>query len=843
METKVEFIVGKQTKNNWAGVFGYKPDNKMIFEHLGEMFAVTKLSTDSENASLESIAGLLLDYLQEKYFDKENEQIDSLIRLEDAVWGMRSHLESILSREEDISNKGLDLEMAVVVVVKDVMYCIVIGESKIYIKRDSSFVDVASVLIDANMMGFLKSGSLQLDSNDRIILATSKSVEDGTTLLEQTLESLDITKLGVLKEEIGVGILAIVGNNLEWKIQADEEVVDSVSIEPVENNDEEESFIKDSQIETFFNEGISGDKSDLADSEDSIIPASTIMPQNVPLPSLKNESTFKSLFNKSKEKLQKNYSVAKNKFKSDGDVYQSSEPTDGEPIRYSTIVENNAEFNSDDSNKDSTSIVTSLKNFIQKVITTLQKFWHNNLKKHFTNNKTYATILRNIANRIREIIEKLVDLFKREIIGVGGNRRDMYMRKERTKRNRRIFVIVVLVLGIALFLLIRNAKNQKEFNEQVEARKNQINQIDSRVNGLAPQVQEASTQGEDKKNLIISELDKATSDIDQLKKDPFVNKNTEVFSQEIARLNSLLTKIQNNKDSVLLITPLTEAPIVSDIGKVYPDASLTDIEYSNGNIYVTDSAQGFIYKFNAGELDVRAESFITGLSSPRLLIRNVNGEVIFYDSDPSSAIGKISESTPGTVTRYPGLTEANIGSVKEVGLYTGNDALYEIHQNHQQIFKRTKVGEEYEGGGVLFTPDAETNWRSDPDFGSAIDISVPYEIYALIQGKGLKRYLAGEDNTLGYESFVNFTQNDYNSLQSATCIDARGNFLVVGDSTNKRVMLFEIEPEGEKRIRFVKQFVYRGDDKVFNQINEVVLDEVNRKIFVLDGAKVIRLDM
>jgi hypothetical protein len=841
METKVEFIVGKQKNNNWAGVFGYKPDNKMIFEHLGEMFAVTKLSTDSENASLESIAGLLLDYLQEKYFDKENEQIDSLIRLEDAVWGMRSHLDGILAREEDISNKGLDIEMAVVTLVKDVMYCVVIGESKIFIKRDSSFVDVASVLIDANMMGFLKSGSLQLDSNDRIMLATSKSVEGGTTLLDQTLESLDISKLDVLKEEIGIGILGIVGNNLEWKTPSSV-VEDSMPVETMEDNKEQENSIEESQPKSFFNEEIAEDQEDIDSSEDTILPMSTT-PENVPVAPLKSESTFKSLFNKSKEKLQKNYSVAKNRLKPEVESTQTTDLREEEPLRYSTMVENDAGFNSDDEGKESTSIIVSLKSFIQKTIITLQKFWRNNLKNHFTNNKTYATILRNTVNKIREIIEKLVDLFKREIIGVGGNRRDMYMRKERTKRNRRIFVIVVLVLGVSLFLVIRNAKNQKEFNEQVETRKNQINQIDSRINGLAPQVQEASTQGEDKKNLLISQLDKATSDIEQLKKDPFINKNTDVFSQDIARLNTLLNKIQNNKDSVLLIMPLTEASIVSDIGKVYPDASLTDIEYSNGSLYVTDSAQGFIYKFNANELDIRAESYITGLSSPRLLMRNVNGEVIFYDSDPSSAIGKINEAAPGTVTRFPGLTETNIGSVKEVGLYTGNDALYEIHQNHQQIFKRIKVGEEYEGGGVLFTPESENNWRSDPDFGSAIDISVPYEIYALIQGKGLKRYLAGEDNALGYESFVNFTQNDYNSLQGATCIDARGNFLVVGDSTNKRVMLFEIEPEGEKKIKFVKQYVYRGDDKVFNQINEVVVDEINRKIFVLDGAKVIRLDM
>lgn len=310
----------------------------------------------------------------------------------------------------------------------------------------------------------------------------------------------------------------------------------------------------------------------------------------------------------------------------------------------------------------------------------------------------------------------------------------------------------------------------------------------------------------------------------------------------VEQIDSQLATITRTEDKITGSVGFTQPQVIADLGKIYSEANLSDLVYTQGNLYASDKQRNTIYQIGTN-LNSEATQFVSDLNSPYTMTVNVDGDIIFYDNDSSGSLGKVSVSD-GQLTRYPSLSPAVIGSIAKAAIFSGNDALYELHQNHQQIFKREREGDTYSSGGAVYNTQNPPNWKTDPELGSAIDIDVPYEIYVLVRGKGLRRYLAGENNTITKETFINTTDNDYNALSAATAIDTDGKLLAVADPTNRRVMLFSIQDNDAKNLVYEKSFVYRGDDSsVFKNIKEVVVNEASNNIFVLDGTSIVRIDL
>src|SRR5690606_23965860 len=112
------------------------------------------------------------------------------------------------------------------------------------------------------------------------------------------------------------------------------------------------------------------------------------------------------------------------------------------------------------------------------------------------------------------------------------------------------------------------------------------------------------------------------------------------------------------------------------------------------------------------------------------------------------------------------------------------------------------------------------------------DVEVDWWLYALVKGEGLKRYLGGE--SVGY-TLINTLASDKEALKDASALEFSATHFYVGDSKNKRVLVFEKNLENEEQFIFVEQYVYRGDGDVFSNIKEIAVNEAAGQIFVLDG--------
>lgn len=863
MNIRTEFLVGKQKRAECSIVYGYRPEEEM---NTTELFGVMRISSNSENIELEKLAKVLFEELQMSFYSSKNDS--TIVDLEDAVWKMKSKMDIVLSREDEIAKTGIDIEVGICVIEKHFLYAAVVGESKIFIKRGDSFVDISKGLIDTNMMGFVKTGSLKLEEDDRVCLCTSKASSLGNDFIELALAELSLGKIENFRNESGVALLILASEGLNWKKEDYGEVTPAVQEIPHMGETQEKDFTPEedhidteSQGETITEEGkraeeyfdripedfVKGEEDepttlefdkgvehngehavdDDVDNLANIPTRSAFQVIGANLGKLKMGAVNK--FGQLKSKVQEAREERKRKKEESAEEATKLGEEEGE-----YITDENTNSYKNLNNKGENEVHQSkIVAFFSGVISGLKSFWKNKIAVLFKdNNKTYAKFLRDIGRRIQSFFGGIWEWFRREVIGT-GDRRDVYLKSKRRKRNRWILIIAVIVIGIFLFVAIRNRQFALKEQERIDGVRAQVSDIQTQVETLSNQVDTVKTQDDQTKTSYLSQLTNLTSTIETLKQQ-------NLFLDD---LSSVEIAIQASEDAVQFISPFTESQIISDFGKLYPDANLTDIVYLEGNLYISDVGRNNVYQLGTA-LNSQPVQFATGFTQPQFLIKDIDNNLIFYDNDPTSSVGKISISENGKVTRYPGLSPSVIGKVTDAAIFSGNDALYEIHQNHQQIFKREKLDDTtYNTGGAVYDTNNPPNWRTDPEFGDAIDISVPYDIYVLIKGKGLRRYLAGGDNSLTYDNFVNFSRKDYDSLIGATCMDISGSYVAICDPLNKRVLLFTMDDSAQQNLTFIKQYVYRGNEAIFTSLKELAINDSGRSIYVLDGSKVERLEL
>ncbi len=827
MNLRTEFTFGKLLGYDWAGIYGYIPKELEIHERLGDIFAVTRLKTTAKDVNVEPVAKIMVDELQNAYYDS-SEESEILARLENAVWSMKSKMDFVLSREEDILKEGLDLEMAVCVIVGNIMYALVIGESKIYVKRGEKTIEISKVLIDAAQSGFMKSGSLELESTDLVALATSKVAQDGSSLVEKVMNDKNLISLDEIKAKIGWAFLMIGDEEQSWEMPFVQELED-VRSDDIEHDDDLEKNIANS----FDHSSVEIDKND-AEQLDVIEDEEALeVDEDAQDISLKSKWTSKLRTLKATVKIKSSNLIDKAK------SFRNREEEDDDEFEYDDdlprmskkedLYENDEALLEDNVyGRESTG---KIEIFSKKAASGVSGVWNGKVKAHFKNNKkTYAHIINIISAKISLVANKIYSFFKTQIVGT-GDRRDIYLRGSKLKRNRRLLIIVTVILVIVLFFGIRKAQSDRAEKRRVNEAENAVSNLELQLQSLSQQVDTAKNEGEQRKNLVLASLNNLASSAETQKKE-------DLFTD---RLDTIIGRVGTEKDELLLVDGITEPQIIVDVGKVFPNASLSDLEYSNGNLFISDKTRNVVYKTGVN-LGSTAQEHITGLSQPMFLVREPSNDILVFDNDQTASVGRFKEGQSNSLTRINGTAQAIIGKVVEASVFEGNQAIYEIHQNHQQIFKRDRNGNEFVGGGVLYVATNPPNWKTDPELANAIDIATPYEIYVLISGKGIRRYLGGGDNTITQDTFSGLVSSDYTAMNSATSFDVSENFMVVADGKNKRVLLFEIQDNEQKSMKFVKQFVYKGSENMFSSLEEVVINEASRKIYVLDGTKVIRLD-
>jgi len=837
MNIKTEYLVGKISGNDWSGIYGYRPDEGG--ENETELFCVVRLKSDAENVELERIAKMLLDEFQDAYYNNFEDE-DEIVKLEESLQKMKTKLEVIVSREDEILEMGMDIEMSIALVNGDMLTVGVIGDSKVFIFRNSKLVDISKGLVDANMMGFVKTGSLKLDPSDRILLTTSVPFENSLTKLEEVAKYLQVDLMGDITSDKGSALLIFADETQEWNSK---QVVPQAPI--IDTNSEQDFVANQVPIGDFIEED--------TPQSDFVSETSENLEESEPMDEIENNSaSVESIpFNEDwvddgrendidlveesvttlslTSKLSGGFKGVTQKFSGLASKFPASKVNFKKSSIESEFQESDEE-NYEVEDSDNSQPQSTFEN-VKSTAERLKENFASKKSSSLEGKKTYQQVAINLVSVLKGLISKFLNFLKVDVIGI--DRLERRRNADKLKRNRIIMVIVLVILVGLIYFAWKDADTKRRESERVQAATSKVSQLESEVNQAVSQVETVKNQDQTKKDILNNKLASLTTSIDTQKKEG-------LFTDELDRLK---VKINTAKDSLSFIKEVNESNIqlITDVGKLFSDTNLSDLAFSSGNLYATDAKRNVVYKI-APTINSTAQELIKNLNTPAHLVRNAAGNLVIYDSDTASSMGILNVQN-GQFTRLAGLSTALIGNITEAAIYSNNDALYEIHQNHQQIFKRDKVGNSYGGGGAIYVTINPPNWKTDAEFARAIDISVPYEIYLLIEGSGIKRYLAGGDNTLGYDVYQNFAQTDFNSLSQASAIDVDENYMAVADPKNKRVMVFEIIDNEQKNVNFMQQFVYRGSDNLFANIKEVVVDQSTNTVYVLDGSKIIKLSL
>lgn len=803
MNVRAEFNFGKLSKNQWSSVFGYRPEDTRELEVLGEMYAVIRMGIDTEEFEIEKFAKLLLEELQQAYFNAPQVKESKLEQLEDASWKMKSRMEVILSREEEIQKSGVDIEMAIAVIIEDALYAIVIGESRIIVSRQGNIVDITEALVDLKMSGLIKSGSLQLEKSDRIGLVTSQTHKLFESEFDQLISNLDVSLLKHKEQPAGGAVMLLADEHQQWK-EEKEIIAEELVNEKIKINSDESLPLEDEII--------------LETEEAHESELEEIELQNEEMEELEDEEEKEGIWRRLKVSIVNFKTKISDRFSKDKKAEMEIDPEE---------IKDGEEELPKVSKKINLANLSSMAVKVKDIGKSSTK----RVRNHFEENQTtYVQIIRNIRGNFTRVVRKSIDFIKAEVIGVGSARRLDH--RKRLKRNRWIFAISTVVIAVLLISIINDGRNRAAQNERKRNNEETVQTLNTRFQELEIRAAENIQSDPVRKAQVIQELTTLQKSIKDNKT------NTDIVIQ----LETLDNQVIQTLDELQLAESFTQPSLVTNILTKFPEANLRDMIFAEDFIFVADSARNAIYRVRP-TLGTEAEEFIVeGLTAPKLMAPNYQGEIVFYDDNTTSVLGKF-RIADGSITRLAGLVATEVGKIDALSIYQENGAIYEIHKNNRQIFKRDANSNSFVGGGALPAVSPPTNWKTSQAFADAIDIKVQYFVYVLIEGLGIERYLAGGDNTLTQAIYTNLLPEDYNALKNATAFEVISPYMVVGDSVNKRIMVFQIQDDEQGSVRFLKQYIYRGSENVLNDITQIAINTISGHIYVLDNGKILRFDL
>lgn len=838
MNLRVEFSSGKISSNEWAGVYGFDPlqDDSVESAMDLQMFAVIGLKTEASDMNLERIGKMLLENIQEHFFNSISSEKNLIEKLEDSLWKIKAKIEVLLSKESELFSKGLDIEMSLIIVGVDILYAAVVGESKIFLMRGDKFVDISKALVDKSMAGFAKTGSLKLEGKDRVCLATSKISGDAENI-RSLLNSLDVNLITRFSHNSGEAVMMIASGAAEWKEIPEESnvVVESEQFqnEPVIEETlpklDIPSFEEQDSLEYQVEEEPNNFLSENLEVQTDLLPVSEKRYKRI-------GRSLSKVFSKGANKVLGLGTNLKNKMLSrKNNLLEVNDE--------SRLVKILHEDHSESSPENFVEYAGVKTNFLQKILSILKSLFEfivgkvRSLIKFIKNNdKNYAKYIRDFFSFLANSAKKILEFFKREFFGT-ADRRDMYLRGDLIKRNRKFLLAFLLVLGVILFFGIKDADFKRREGERVAGIRTSVSLIQSDAQKVFSKAKASLEADEATKSQIITELDSIVKKAETQKKD----------SLFIDDLNRIIAEGQSSKDLLLGVVEIndTNVKVVVDIGKQIPETKLEDMAYSSNYLFVSDSAQNAVYRI-APVVNSKIEPILDFIK-PSLLAVDSSSNIVVYDDNISSSLSRIIPSEL-SFSRLSGPNLTDLGEVKETTIYTGNDALYELRPSpNNYIYKREPQDGGFLAGGTNYTTNSPPAWRIDGEYSSAIDIASPYEIYVLIKGQGIKRYLSGGDNTITRETYKGLFETDFQSLSNASSFDVSGLLLAVGDPSNQRILLFRIEENEQKSLVYLKQYIYRGNSNVFRDINEISIVESSAGstpgIYVLDGSRIIGLQI
>jgi hypothetical protein len=414
--------------------------------------------------------------------------------------------------------------------------------------------------------------------------------------------------------------------------------------------------------------------------------------------------------------------------------------------------------------------------------------------------------------------------------------------KDDSLKKRRFAIAAVGVVLIAVvFLGVQSAQDYKLSKAIGE----EFTKMENEILTLIDDAERTLRSDPSNAELKIFSARKILSDFD-ISKDQLSEEDQKAYSE-------IESQILGVTDSINKVQSLSEEEGNFELfidGRVQfsSNSNLTDITsfqntYAEEHLYLSDGGTGSVYRVSASD---RSSSTLAGsdkLGSSQLITVGSLGLYV-YDSKNGIAAAYYGQNDADILSFefLSGLTESSFGSANlvDIGAFTPSDHLYLLNTNSGSVLKSVNTGNGYGLPG---------NYIVDSRLTTGSDISADFDIYTTGES-GLTRFTFNQDQQKMVDSTLEIDglREPLGNISAATTgVDLYSN-LFMFDKSNKRIIRIEkpIPSEGVHpgTMLYLKSYEYRGNtDNVFNDVKDIVVDQLQNNMYVLDGNKVWKIKL
>jgi hypothetical protein len=289
----------------------------------------------------------------------------------------------------------------------------------------------------------------------------------------------------------------------------------------------------------------------------------------------------------------------------------------------------------------------------------------------------------------------------------------------------------------------------------------------------------------------------------------------------LKKAEKLLQNIDEALEGISGIYRLADVPVFFDLTVVSAKGMGRRLSLNNRKLAILDSVNNSVYMMGAGEKNAEviaggAENF----TNSRFI--SLHGDFAYVLSDKGiTEIDASAKTNKLVVKKDEGWGE--IGAMSEYGAFRGS--IYLLDKNNSRIIKYVSTESGFSATKDYLASDIK------PNFSQAASMVIDGSIWILFSDGKISRYTSGKPD------FFNLTGLDVNFISPTVLYtDEDCKNLYILDSGNKRIVVID---KDKKLGEYVSQYVWDG----LGAASDFVVDEGNRKIYVLSGGKVFSIDL
>lgn len=354
-------------------------------------------------------------------------------------------------------------------------------------------------------------------------------------------------------------------------------------------------------------------------------------------------------------------------------------------------------------------------------------------------------------------------------------------------------LILILVIGMGVGLKYKSSRDQQKqavFAQTLQDAKDDFNAAKG-LSSLNP------AEAKNKLEAAKASVDKALA----LKRD----------NQEAQNLKK---QIETESASVLEQQKVADFLLFLDLDLIKKDFKAQKMSLSAGKILALDPSLGTLAVIDIAK---KSNQILAGKSQlGEASLASLNSTMAFsYSKDK----GLVRTDTASQKQTQVAKADEDLGNVLDMSGFAGNVYLLD---DKGQIWKYLPTSDGYSGKREYLTSNTKA------DFSSSVRMQIESSVYVLKQGGEMMRFTKGEKDNFGYAGLPSPVKDPKSFFVSS---DTDNLYLL--DSGNSRLLVLT------KLGAYKAQ--YQGDK--FATVSDLVVDEKEKKVYLLDGSKIYTMDL